>query len=314
MNAKIEETRKKGVKTLISLAIIAVAVYLGFTPLFDLIPDGVPKAVVGSSFGAIFVIILTMFLLNKQTEIEQESKRGERVFDEKVRLYQNILQTTRDIVEDGIITSTEITQIPFAIINLQMLGADETIQAYSVVFEKISEIYDKSEDSEVEIDDGKKVELFTKISQFAEQCRIDLAISDRSIDTGLFERTLNAVKQSEQSLNRKRDTTKYEFKGKKLAKNRLVLAIVKEYAETINNPTYEALKQAFPDHLQGRSVIEKQEDAEEIFSSTGHKRHFIKPEEIIELSDGPIAVSNQWGVRNLPPFIEHCREKLSISV
>ena len=50
---------------------------------------GVAGAVVGSSFGAIFVIVLTMYLLNKQTEIEQESKRSERVFDEKVqRVYQ----------------------------------------------------------------------------------------------------------------------------------------------------------------------------------------------------------------------------------
>ena len=77
-----------------------------------------------------------MFLLNKQTEIEQESKRSERVFDEKVRLYQEILQATRDIVDDGIINATEVTRLPFAIINLQMLGADETIKAYSVVFEK----------------------------------------------------------------------------------------------------------------------------------------------------------------------------------
>ena len=39
-------------------------------------------------FLSIFVIILTMFLLNKQTEIDQESKKSERVFDEKVKIYQ----------------------------------------------------------------------------------------------------------------------------------------------------------------------------------------------------------------------------------
>ena len=67
----LDETRKKGTKTLVALAVIAVAVYIGFTPLYELITPngGVAGAVVGSSFGAIFVIILTMYLLNKQTEL-----------------------------------------------------------------------------------------------------------------------------------------------------------------------------------------------------------------------------------------------------
>ena len=87
---KLEQTRKRGTNTLIALAIIAVAVYVGFTPMYELINGGVAGAVIGASFGAIFVIILTMYLLNKQTEIEQESKKSERVFDEKVKLYYEI--------------------------------------------------------------------------------------------------------------------------------------------------------------------------------------------------------------------------------
>ena len=88
--SKLDETRKKGTNTLIALVVIAVAVYLGFTPLYNLISGGVAGAVVGASFGAIFVIILTMYLLNKQTEIEQESKRGEKVFEEKMKIYWDI--------------------------------------------------------------------------------------------------------------------------------------------------------------------------------------------------------------------------------
>ena len=73
--SKLKQTQRQGFRTLIAIGIIGVAVYLGFTPLFELVPDGVPKAVISSSFGAIFVIVLTMYLLNKQTEIEQESKK-----------------------------------------------------------------------------------------------------------------------------------------------------------------------------------------------------------------------------------------------
>ena len=74
MKTKINKTRKQGWITLIALVIIAFAIYIGFSPLFELIQGGIAGRVLGSSFGAIFVIILTMFLLNKQTEIEQEKK------------------------------------------------------------------------------------------------------------------------------------------------------------------------------------------------------------------------------------------------
>ena len=90
--SSIKETQRKGYRTLVAIAIIAVAVYVGFEPLMKLVPDGVAQSVVSASFSAIFVIILTMYLLNKQTEIEQESKKSERVFDEKVKLYQAILR------------------------------------------------------------------------------------------------------------------------------------------------------------------------------------------------------------------------------
>ncbi len=60
----IRETRRQGWMTLLALLVIAFAVYIGFSPLFELVEGGVAARVLGSSFGAIFVIILTMFLLN----------------------------------------------------------------------------------------------------------------------------------------------------------------------------------------------------------------------------------------------------------
>ena len=77
---KLKETQKKGNRTLLAIAVIGIAVYVGFEPLIKLVPEGVAQSVISSSFGAIFVIILTMYLLNKQTEIEQESKKGEKVY------------------------------------------------------------------------------------------------------------------------------------------------------------------------------------------------------------------------------------------
>ena len=121
---KINQTRKKGTQAVALLLIIGISVYIGFTPLFELVNGGVAGAVIGASFGAIFVIILTMYLLNKQTEIEQESKKSERVFEEKVELYKNIIENSRKMYSDGKISADELSILPFELIKLQMMAAD----------------------------------------------------------------------------------------------------------------------------------------------------------------------------------------------
>ena len=84
--SNIDNTRKQGIKILIILGVVGIVVFFGYGPLFDLVGGGIPGRVLGATFGSIFAILMTMFLLNKQTEIEQESKKSERVFDEKVQL------------------------------------------------------------------------------------------------------------------------------------------------------------------------------------------------------------------------------------
>ena len=167
----LKETRKRGGRALLSIVVIAVAVYIGFEPLITNVPDGVAKSVISSSFGAIFVIILTMYLLNKQTEIEQESKKSERVFDEKVRLFREIMDITRDMLIDGKISREEVNRLPFPLIRLQMLAKDETIKSFSLVNQKLNEIYAEDEMEEVVISEEEK-----KLSEFLNKTTEELKI------------------------------------------------------------------------------------------------------------------------------------------
>ena len=160
MKQNINVTRRQGWITLVSLVIIAFAVSIGFTPLFELIGDGIASRIIGSSFGAIFVIILTMFLLNKQTEIEQESKKSERVFDEKVKIYQQILDITKDMLLDGKLTPEEINRLPFPLIRLQMLADDKVIESFQKVFDKLNDIYAAEDGDIVTIADEQRYEIY----------------------------------------------------------------------------------------------------------------------------------------------------------
>ena len=141
----LKETKKRGNRTIVAIFIIGIAVYLGFTPLFELVPPGVGRQVVGSSFGAIFVIILTMYLLNKQTEIEQESKRGEKVFEEKMKIYWDIFESIQLMLEDGKISKDdEMQKLPFVMLKLVAIGNDTVIAAFQKVYDAINNVFNVS--------------------------------------------------------------------------------------------------------------------------------------------------------------------------
>ncbi len=309
--SKIDDTRKQGMKILIILVLVGFVVFFGYGPLFDLVGGGIPGRILGATFGSIFAILMTMFLLNKQTEIEQESKKSERVFDEKVVLYKNILGMSKEMLEDGQLDSKEILTLPFTLIKMQMVGGDEAIKIYTTFFEKINDIYEASDDEVVQIPESEKQQVFTLLSRFAVQCRVDLGISDTPIDESIFARAISVVEQSDKAIKGKRDTSKYTFNGKAFAKGRLVHAVVKDYVSKNPDTTFDELKKAFPNEWQAggaksgnRAVFVRLADAEKLFEDKGHRRHFFKEGETIQLSDEVIAVSNQWGIGNIGDFVD----------
>jgi len=308
---KLDDTRRQGIKLLSILFIVGIAVFFGFAPLFEFAGSGFAGRIIGATFGSIFAILMTMFLLNKQTEIEQESKKSERVFDEKVVLYKDILGMSKEVVEDGQLDSKEILALPFTLIKMQMVGGDEAIKIYTSFFEKINDIYEASEEEVVQIPESDKQQLFTLLSRFAVQCRVDLGISDTPIDESIFARAISVVEQSDKAVKGKKDTSKYTFNGKAYGKGKLVHAVVKDYVSKNPDTTFDALKKAFPDEWQAggsksdkRAVFRRLSHAQEIHEETGYIRHYIKEGETIQLSDEVIAVSNQWGIGNIGDFVD----------
>lgn len=124
-----------------------------------------------------------------------------------------------------------------------------------------------------------------------------------SSDPEQEEDTRNNVKEALTSLSSGKDYTKYIFNGNKYGKNRLVLAVIKDYVN--NNPTitYEDLQVVFPNSLQGIETFTTETEAKQ----KKDRRNFIKKNELITLSNATIAVSTQWGIGNIEPFINHCK-------
>ena len=286
--SKLKETQQQGTRTLIAISVIAVAVYIGFEPLIKFVPDGVAKSVISASFGAIFVIILTMYLLNKQTEIEQESKKSERVFDEKVKLYQKILDIVRDMMMDGKISKEEINRLPFPLIRLGMLGKDETIESFKAVNNALNNIYSKVDDDEVILSDEDKQQVYELLAKFASKCRSDLEIGEE-VGEQIIKTTVATITSTGK---KKRDYTKFSFDGKEYPKNQYIFRIVKNFAEENPGMSLEQFSAKVPRSTEFRKDLWKTYEEAKDVEKRDRSRHYSKPDEVIKLKDETICVSN----------------------
>ena len=128
----------------------------------------------------------------------------------------------------------------------------------------------------------------------------------RSSDNNIFvvSDTFFSYKYSE------KDYSKFTFKNKTYNKARLVNEIVRDFIDLNPTTTFAKLKEVFPKQIQGSfGVFDKLSRAEEIYNSWGHKRHYIKPTETINLVDGEvIATCNQWNPHNISDFIENAKK------
>ena len=104
-----------------------------------------------------------------------------------------------------------------------------------------------------------------------------------------------------------RDKTRYMFNGNIYLKNKLVLAVVKDYISKNQAVTCGELKTIFDKSLQGSiGVVEHEFVAKQ--RRDYQVRFFEKEEEILRLIDGNMLVCSQWGILNISNFIKRAEQ------
>lgn len=105
----------------------------------------------------------------------------------------------------------------------------------------------------------------------------------------------------------RRDKTRYLFNGNIYLKNRLVLAVVKDYISKNLFITCKELKEIFNKSLQGSiGVVEYENIAKQ--RNDYQVRFFAKDNELLRLVDGNMLVCSQWGILNIPNFIKRAEQ------
>ena len=104
-----------------------------------------------------------------------------------------------------------------------------------------------------------------------------------------------------------RDKTRYMFNGNVYLKNKLVLAVIKDYISKNQSITCNDLKTVFDKSLQGSiGVVEYENIAKQ--RKDYQVRFFEKEDEILRLLDGNMLVCSQWGILNISNFIKRAEQ------
>ena len=104
-----------------------------------------------------------------------------------------------------------------------------------------------------------------------------------------------------------RDKTRYMFNGNVYLKNKLVLAVIKDYVAKNQTITCDELKKVFDKSLQGSiGAVEYENIAKQ--RKDYQVRFFVKDDEVLQLLDGNMFVCSQWGVLNISSFIKRAEQ------
>lgn len=180
--------------------LVGFSSFLGFKPFFEGITDNVAQQFISATFGSIFASILTMFLLNQQTEIEERAQKNQKVFDEKVTLFKEIINALNDIFEDKKITNQELSKLEFILIRLTMLASDRTIEKFKDLYQYfLSDERNRDDEGNIvlhslEILDKNKHNI---LLDFTSQCRLELGLSENMISESLFVSINQTIAKSE---------------------------------------------------------------------------------------------------------------------
>lgn len=156
----------------------------------------------------------------------------------------------------------------------------------------------------IDDDDDSSFDFDVDLDCMNSNAMIEKKVERRSDSEELLENLLSAVrKERPQS----RDKTRYMFNGNVYLKNRLVLAVVKDYVAKNKGIACSQLKTVFDKSLQGSiGVVESESVARQ--RKDYNVRFFAKDDEILRLIDGNMVVCSQWGVLNIANFTKRAEQ------
>lgn len=198
--------------------------------------------------GVIITAIITMILLRGQSDNDVERERASKVFEEKLRIYQEYLHTLYEVIKDGSLSDEEKMQLEFQTSFVAMHCSPCYIASVSTAVKKIIEHTCSEEDRGInEIGKSNTPEpLLENLFCVVEAFRKDLYGADFKFDSEHKQTTLlnfsEAYRNAKEGNAKQMDSTQHLVVDLNLSPEKLSIPITTDSSSI--NPQKETLSES----------------------------------------------------------------------
>lgn len=242
-----------------SIVVLAAALYIGFDVLLEIVPNETSKEVLVAALGAIFVVLSTKYLMEKQNEatkslMEKESdahmeqERRAVLFKDNLNNYREASNKILSIMQNDELRPQEVYQMREVHARLLLLGSVDSIAASRNFLQKCDEFLNaglKSENEEnnefLVLNRPQAEELWTLAIKFLNAARTSLEILRENFD-------VNTEVQAFNDLNSKNVIEEYRARMEVPDGIKGWLKYRNNYSEELENTIKELIKKIKEKH------------------------------------------------------------------
>lgn len=160
------------------------------------------QSVLSVFLGAGAIGIITGVIIMFQSSLESKKEKAKEIFDQKITLYKDVIDSVNHMFVDGKIDEGEFRQIELMLLKLQLMAKDETIHTFVNFYKKVSDMIPSDVDGDGKLEFDIDIELKNVFSTFVNQCRTDLELSDQKLDSSIFTEIKNIQEEVEENITR----------------------------------------------------------------------------------------------------------------
>lgn len=199
----------------LSIIILAVALYLGFDVLFEKVRTDTAKEVVIASLGAIFVLLSTKLLMEKESENRLGEERRRSLYKDNLNDYRIAADNIMRILKDDQLNHTEIYAMREVYAKLVLLGSKDAIEKSRKFIEKCYEYLetDDSPDEILTLSQLQAQELWILALDFLSSARKSLEIEHDSFDFASESKSFRELNKRQSLVKLKKLSARQELNG-----------------------------------------------------------------------------------------------------
>ena len=168
-------------RNLLSIGVISAAAFIGFGAIFHELDISIGTQAITASFGALFVLLSTKFLMEQESETRIQGEKTSKIFEEQLREYKNVSDCMLKILQDDHITLQEVHTLLDKHAILILIGEQEAIEKSGDFITTCQKIIRKASDQEIDgkhrINEDDSTDLNKTLIEFLTAARADLSLT-----------------------------------------------------------------------------------------------------------------------------------------